>query len=255
MTTKSGNPEMTSPIPFFWLHIKKSAGATTMKLLKPYYKEVPVKKYCPSFIQSPVELWNDILNNSRTMLGEYQFKRTLLAKEYLYKDNWSSIYSFAFSRKPTSRVISMFYYLFFINNGINRAGMYERLRKSLRYRKILFSTTGMFDTFLDLVEATRQKPNFVSQHFACHTAQMCPDISDEGGICLLTHVYRVECLVKAVTEVFYGCNLQPPNHIDGGIRANNNLGKGSYSPTKGQLKRIETLYGKDFEIYENARSL
>lgn len=73
---------------FFWLHIKKSAGITTRAFLKPYYEEVDRVNKPPSFIQSDPKQYNDILNNYRVLLGEYQFKRALFAKTYLYPNNW-----------------------------------------------------------------------------------------------------------------------------------------------------------------------
>ena len=48
---------------FFWLHIKKSAGISTRKLLQPYYKEVDRVKRPKNFIQSSPAEYNDILNN------------------------------------------------------------------------------------------------------------------------------------------------------------------------------------------------
>ena len=96
---------------FFWLHIKKSAGISTRELLKPFYNEVDRLRKPKTFIQADPREYNDIINNFRVVLGDYQFKRTLFAKEFLYKDKWSSICSFAFSREPIDRCVSMFYYL------------------------------------------------------------------------------------------------------------------------------------------------
>ena len=67
----------------FWLHVKKSAGMSTRALLSPDYVEVERVKKPKNFIQAKPEEYNDILNNFRVVLGEYQFKRCLLAKKYL----------------------------------------------------------------------------------------------------------------------------------------------------------------------------
>ena len=83
-----------------------------MKALYPYYKEVDRVQKPKIFVQSNFSEYNDILNNYRIPLGEYTFKRALFAKKYLYKENWDKLFSFAFSREPIDRCISMFYYLF-----------------------------------------------------------------------------------------------------------------------------------------------
>ncbi len=105
---------------FFWLHIKKSAGNTTRSLLQPYYVEVDRVKKPGNFIQARPEEYNDILNNFRVVLGEYQFRRCLFAKKYLYQDQWDNMFSFAFSREPIDRVLSMFYYLYLNDRGFIR---------------------------------------------------------------------------------------------------------------------------------------
>ena len=102
------NSKNDPPIPFFWLHIKKAGGTSIRSMLQPHYREVDRTQRPPCFIQSsPVE-YNDILNNYRVVLGDYQFRRALFAKTYLYPDHWDRILSFAFVREPTSRAVSMF---------------------------------------------------------------------------------------------------------------------------------------------------
>ncbi|WP_075590606.1 sulfotransferase family 2 domain-containing protein [Labilibacter marinus] len=140
---------------FFWLHIKKSAGTTTRKLLQPYYKEIDRGKKPKNFIQSSPTEYNDILNNDRTLLGEYQFKRVLFAKKYLYPDNWNSVFSFAFAREPVDRCVSMFYYLHYTKRSFPRK-IYTAV-KNLKYDKRLgLSTSYDFDMFLDLIEGINQ---------------------------------------------------------------------------------------------------
>ena len=112
----------------FWLYIKKSGGQSTRKALKPHYIEVDRSKP-QSFIQAKEYEYNDILNNYRTPLGDYQFKRSLFAKNFLFKEEWDSIFSFAFSREPIDRCLSMFYYLFW-------KGLKSRLYTSFKSRKI-----------------------------------------------------------------------------------------------------------------------
>jgi hypothetical protein len=239
---------------FFWLHIKKSAGVTTRKLLQPYYTEVD-KKYKPkTFIQAKSEEYNDILNNFRVVLGEYQFKRSLFAKKFLYPNNWESIYSFAFSREPIDRCISMFYYLHHQKRGILRSvlNVYHNIKSQ---RKIGFSLSYDFDLFLDLIQAahcnsnSNYKPSGIA--FSTHTAPMFNDITDEKGNIILSTIYRLEDLHKAIEEVFRLCGLEYKNS-DKIVFANKNTKRGVFSPNIKQRKKIYRLYEEDFEIYEKA---
>ena len=69
---------------FFWLHVKKSGGTSIRTILQPHYTLVDRAKKPVNFIQSKPSEYNDILNNYRVVLGEYQFKRTLFAKKFLF---------------------------------------------------------------------------------------------------------------------------------------------------------------------------
>ena len=102
----------------FWLHIKKSAGQATRKALEPYYVQTERKNNPKSFIQAPKEEWNDILNNFRTPLGPYQFRRSLFAQRYLYENEFEAMLKFAFVREPIDRCISQFFYLWRKQNRI-----------------------------------------------------------------------------------------------------------------------------------------
>lgn len=235
---------------FFWLHIKKSAGSSCMHLLKPNYISIEKKNKCPSFIQSDQKYWNDILNNSRIMIGEYQFKRSLFAKKYLYPDNWDNLFSFAFSREPVSRTISMFYYLFFKHNKWDHQGILERTKKSLKYKRIVLNHSTMFDLFLDAVEGTRDESVHISKHFATHTASMFDDVTDEKGNVILKEIYKLDSMVPAIKKIYEELNL--PINFETVVKANENKNKGLYKPNRNQLSRIEKLFGPDFEIYENA---
>lgn len=239
---------------FFWLHIKKSAGVTTRKLLQPYYTEVD-KKYKPkTFIQAKSEEYNDILNNFRVVLGDYQFKRSLFAKKFLYPDNWESIYSFAFSREPIDRCISMFYYLYHQKRGLLSSilNAYHNIKYQ---KKIGLSHSYDFDLFLDLIEAahcnsdSNYKPSGIA--FSTHTAPMFNDITDDEGNVILTRIYRLEDLHKGIEEVFKLCGLKYQNSSSS-IFINKNSNRGVFYPNLLQRKKIQRLYGNDFEIYEKA---
>ncbi len=241
---------------FFWLHIKKSAGMSTRQYLQPVYKEVDKINKPKNFIQAKPEEYNDILNNYRVVLGEYQFKRALFAKKYLYPENWHSIYSFAFSREPIERCVSMFYYLYYKKDKKVLEKLYRAATNLKNYKKLGLSVEYNFDVFLELVE----KAHFESQSiywpaglkFSTHTAPMFTEITDMHGNLVLTQVFRIEHLKQGLNQVFESCGLDKKFSIGNDIYRNKNENKGQYQPTPKQKKKIMELYQQDFELYEDA---
>jgi hypothetical protein len=237
----------------FWLHIKKSAGITARALLKPYYVEVERVKKPKTFIQATPEEYNDILNNFRVVLGKYQFKRCLFAKKYLYPNHWDNIYSFAFSREPVDRCISMFYYLFWKDAGYIR-NILRSLIRSVNARKLLFNTSYAFDVFLDYAHEARRSNSIYQPlgiHFTTHTAPMWDDITDLDGNILLKEVFRLEKLIDGINKAFYECGID--KRLDkSDKKLNKNRGRKKYTPTQYQIKKIKQIYYNDFEIYEDA---
>lgn len=238
---------------FFWLHIKKSAGTSTRKLLYPYYNEVERAHKPKNFIQASPYEYNDILNNFRVVLGEFQFKRALFAKEFLYPNEWNSKYSFAFSREPIDRCLSMFYYLH------HKKKSYLRLlwdaNKNLKAGKRLgFSVSYDFDLFLELIDSVSHydctsiyKP--AGLHFSTHTAPMFSDVTDFDGNILLTRIFRLELLHEAIEEVYNSCGLKYESmEIP---KMNKNTSRRVFIPSKNQRKKIYELYADDFDLYEN----
>ncbi|MFB6258243.1 MAG: hypothetical protein ABEH38_06090, partial [Flavobacteriales bacterium] len=69
---------------FFWLHIKKSGGESFRETFTPPYVQTKRKRNFKPFIALPKAEWNDALNNYRLPLGEYDYKRMLFAKRFLY---------------------------------------------------------------------------------------------------------------------------------------------------------------------------
>src|SRR5436190_13038218 len=140
--------ETPSPT-FFWLHIKKAGGTSIRSMLHPYYVEVADRaRRPPCFIQAPSAEHNDILNNYRTLLGPYQFRRALFAKTFLHPGHWDRILSFAFAREPMSRAISMFYYLYW-------GPFTHRLWHMHRHGRAAFTVRQTFDLFLESLEEFR----------------------------------------------------------------------------------------------------
>jgi len=196
---------------FFWLHIKKSAGLTTAKLLQPYYVKLPVPgrvRKPRNFIQSDIEEYNDVLNNYRVVLGEYNFRRCLFAKKYLYKERWEDLHSFAFSREPVDRCISMFFYLFWDDPGLIKYRQFVRFY--IQMKKLIVSRSYAFDVFLDMVVAAQENVSIyqpLGDHFSTHTNPMWRDITDDEGNVLLKQVYRLENLIEGVNQVFEICGI------------------------------------------------
>ena len=240
----------------FWLHIRKSAGTSIVtRFPENAYKRVDRHMQPRCFIQSPKEDWNDIVNNFRVVLGEYTFRRALFAKTYLYKDEWDSFLSFAFSRNPLDRCLSMFYYVFWRNNELG-ARLLDSIRIYRATNKFSLLDSYTFDIFLDVLEerffgdrdSIFQPMNL---HFMTHTARMSEDIYDENGKILLTRIYRMECLDAAVEEVLADLGQQPAP-IAEGQRAMNKSKQKRFTPSKSQIRKVERLYQDDFDIYENA---
>lgn len=238
----------------FWLHIKKSAGITTRSLLQPYYVEVERVKKPKNFIQASSEEYNDILNNFRVVLGEYQFRRCLFAKKYLYPERWDDIFSFAFSREPIDRCISMFYYLYWKDEGSTKK-LKSTIRRYLDTSKFHLNTSYAFDAFLDHVQEARRSDSIYSplgNHFTTHTAPMWEDITDMDGNILLKRIFRLENLIDGINLAFEECGLE--KRLESNIcKLNKNKHRGIYNPTKAQITKIEDIYNNDFEIYERAK--
>lgn len=234
----------------FWLHVKKSAGMTTRALLKPYYTIVDKSHKPKTFIQATPEEYNDILNNYRVVLGDYQFKRCLFAKTYLYPTQWEQMYSFAFSREPVDRCVSMFRYLYWEHAGAARHFV-RTLKKSIAARRV-FTTSYAFDVFLDYAQEARSSESIyhpLGLHFTTHTAPMWDDITDLDGNILLSEVFRLEALVEGINKVFRECGIDHAIESSN-VRINESRGRGIYTPTRQQIGKIEQIYAKDFEIYE-----
>lgn len=238
----------------FWLHIKKSAGISTRCLLQPYYTEVDRVKKPKTFIQATPEEYNDILNNYRVVLGEYQFKRCLFAKKFLYPETWNNLSSFAFSREPTDRCISMFYYLFWKNHN-HLKNVMRSIQKSVKNKTwFQYNAAYAFDVFLDYVHEARLSDSIyhpLGNEFTTHTAPMWDDITDYEGNVLLKQVYRLDSLIEGINLTFEQCGIA--KRLDGNDKPlNKNIRRKEYIPSKRQKKIIEDIYYKDFEVYENA---
>ncbi len=237
--------------PFFWLHIKKSAGGSVRRILAPDYDLAQRTKQPVNFIQSPRSQHNDILNNFRVPLGDYQFRRTAFAQTYLYPDCWDQLVRFAFMRPPLERCLSMFFYLARPRGG--ERSFVQHLQEQ-GHAVDIANPARLFDQFLDLVEAAQTSPSIyqpVNLHFTTHTAAVHGDVMDANGQMGLTQLFRLEDMAEAIAMVFELCQLsrslpaELPHH---NARKDSSL----FAPSPAQLRRVETLYQMDFELYESA---
>ena len=244
------NPTPETAPPFFWLHVKKSAGQSTRALLQPHYALADRKKRVQNFPESPMAFWNDILNNYRVPLGAYQFRRCLYARDFLYKDHWPEMVRFAFSREPLDRCLSAFFYLGGAQFAGRRAILVNAPLRSARQ----FALGYAFDRFLSHIEEVRvsnrnQAPHGL--HFATHTAAMWPDICDDDGTPLLSHVFDLADLHKGLGLVFDLCDLAQPADDMPPVRRNETQMRGDFTPSRAQLNRVETLYADDFALHHD----
>lgn len=232
----------------FWLHIKKSAGQSTRAALSPLYREVDRSCHPKTFIQATPSEYNDILNNYRVPLGDYQFRRALFAKKFLYGENWDHMVKFAFSRDPVSRAVSAFYQFF---GGRSKEARKNRLLFFTRHRRLFLTKHSAFDAFLDMIAECRESPSAYRPyglHFSTHTAAMWDDVTDDNGNILLDYIFRLEHFREAINQIREACGCPPADEEK--FRRRNCRTQNNFTPDRAQKNKIELLYGKDFEIYE-----
>lgn len=156
----------------FYLHIKKAGGTSIKKSLSPNY--VRTKTNLTTFIGRPKNEWNDIINTWRIPLGDYDYKRMLFAKKYLYtEEEFSKLIKFVVVRNPYDRAVSSWKYLY---------------GKTLHPKNILKRFS--FELFLrDLPDIWKNKSNI---HVAKHTIPFWGDITCNDGNLLVDKVFKLE---------------------------------------------------------------
>lgn len=247
------------PLPnrLFWLHIWKSGGSSARVMLEPHYVQVDRVANAACFTGRSRREWNDILNNFRVPLGEYQYRRCLFARRFLYPE-WDALLRLGFAREPVSRCVSMFHYLYYGD------GLRERMRSiSLAYRRegrLFVTPRRAFENFLALLEIRLAAPGSVrlvkprGMHFTSHTARMSDEVCDEDGTLMLNRLYRLESLAGGVRRTLEELGLESRAARTGSeVRANaRSSAAATYVPTPSQRSRILRLYERDAELYENA---
>jgi len=214
---------------FFWLHIKKCGGQSFRKTFTPPYVQTDREVQPKPFIAVPKEEWNDVLNNYRIPLGEYDYKRALFAKTHLYSDEeFEAMFKFAIVRNPYDRAVSNWKYL------MNRQFLYPRRM----YMKL------SFEKFL------KEIPKFwidkSDRHIATHTAPIWGDVTDENGKLLMDALLRLENISDDIhiLKDKLGWNVDQFSHI------NKNRRSTDYRKfyNKKTRRLVEELYKDDLEF-------
>lgn len=214
--------------PFFWLHLKKCAGNSFRKSFTPPYVQTDRVKNPKPFIAVPKEEWNDVLNNFRVPLGEYDNKRMLFAKKFLYsEDEFNNMYKFTIVRNPYDRIVSVWKYVF--------------RKRQWQPKRILMKHS--FSYFISQLPTIMQKK--YDRFLVTHAAPIWPDITDENGVLLMDEILKLENLGKDI-EVLnqkIGTNIK---HLS---RENVNRQNNSYRKyyTEKTKKKVEELYGDDIK--------
>ena len=215
----------------FWLHIKKCGGQSLRKAMFPFYKELD-RKNPSSFIQLPKAYWNDNLNNYRVPLGDYDFKRSLFAKEFLFTSaEWQGMFKFAIVRNPFDRIISNWLYL----KPISRKAIPRWLRGKLSLESFCDMLPELWETKYD-------------RHLASHTAPIWPDVSDQRGECLLDYIGRLETIDDSLKEIEKKSGLK----FKSITKNNSNIKRKRYRNyiSRSSRRKIEQLYRQDFEKFD-----
>ena len=220
--------------PFFWLHIRKAGGTTINSLLGEHYVRTKRAKSLP-FIALPKEEWNDNLNNHRVYLGEYEYKRTLFAKKFLYtSDEFEEMFKFAVVRNPYSRALSCWKYLT-KRWVIGKPGhMIARLS---------------FEHFLSMLPEFWE--NQKDRHVSTHTAPVWSDVTDESGKLLLDKVYKLEEINEAMIDICKELNIQSIENIPK-LNPSKNSEK-DYRFSRSSIRLIEQYYKDDIEKFGYSR--
>jgi hypothetical protein len=239
---------MAAPKGIFWIHIKKSGGTSTRQVFSSLYRETDRSKRPQCFIQADPAEYNDILNNYRVPLGDYQFRRCLFAKKFLYGDDWGRLVKFGFSRNPVDRCVSQFFYLYYREN--TKAFLRRRLKMAASFQ-VGRGIGWNFDRFLDMLEEGRRSDSNLAPHglhFRTHTAAMWDDVTDEDGNILLDYIFRLDDYRPGLNHILDIFGMKRLAETD--VVHLNKSKRAAFKPAAAQLARIEELFAGDFEIYE-----
>ena len=213
---------------FLWLHIKKAAGQSVRKALSDVYVETSRSRPTP-FIALPRREWNDNLNNYRIPLGEYDYRRMLFAKQYLFPEAFDDMFKFCVVRNPYERAVSSFLYEI-------RKDRSERLLTRVFPKR-------MFRRYLEGLPDVwrRTKP----RHRALHAAPVIPDIADEDAALLVDFVAHLESIETDLPRICEGIGIEPRELPRTHARRSNFDFSRFYDAPNRRL--VERLYGEDID--------
>jgi hypothetical protein len=216
--------------PFIWLHIRKAGGTSVLRALEPWYKRTQREKAL-TFAEIPKEEWNDNLNNHRVPLGEYDYRRMLYAKSFLYDaEDFAKRFKFAVVRNPYERAVSSWRYL----TRRWRIGKPRHIRAHYS-----------FGYFLELLpEIWEMKWD---RHVATHTAPILPDITDKDGQLLLNFICRLERIQEDFSVVCENLQIECRNFPKINIGEINDFKKYYNKKT---IFMIEEYYGDDIQYLD-----
>nr|WP_321226763.1 sulfotransferase family 2 domain-containing protein [uncultured Psychroserpens sp.] len=218
---------------FFWLHIKKAGGESFRKTFTPPYVQTDRVKNHKPFIALPKEEWNDALNNFRIPLGEYDYKRMLFAKKFLYTpEEFDHMFKFVIVRNPYDRIVSCWKYFY---------GYYtldKMITSPRNYRKKV-----SFQYFLESLP--RQWEFKHHRSLATHTVPIWSDITDENGELLVDKIIKLENINEGIRFLNERLNIsiEEFSHINKS-RSSNTYQK-YYNKTTREI--VERYYGEDIE--------
>ena len=179
-------------VPFFWLHVKKAGGTSFRATFTPPYVQSDRRAAARPFAESPKVEWNDMVNNFRIPLGEYDFRRMLFARDQLYgAEEFARMLKFTIVRNPYDRALSCWRYL---TGGVGGSMGLERFLESLP-------------------EEWASKRN---RHLATHTAPVWPDITDCSGNLLVDVIYKLEEIESVMPDLCgrLGVNVRSFQHTN-----------------------------------------
>jgi hypothetical protein len=152
------------------------------------------------------------------------------------------VFKFSFIRNPTKRAVSA-YNNFFVDFR-NR----QHLKHMPFMKKLGFSASNSddrnFDIFLDyLANCSENDMDRIDPHFRPQFYNVRPDLISYD---FLGRVESLDHDIKYIMEKLRerGVSLDLP------AVARKNVSKGGYSPTESQVRKLEVLFSKDYDLFE-----
>jgi hypothetical protein len=154
----------------------------------------------------------------------------------------SEVFKFSFVRNPTNRAVSAYnnFFVDFMNK--------HHLKHMPFMKKLGFSASNSddrnFDIFLDyLANCSENDMDRIDPHFRPQFYNVRPDLISYD---FLGRVESLDHDIKYIMEKLRerGVSLDLP------AVARKNVSKGGYSPTESQVRKLEVLFSKDYDLFE-----